>query len=136
MLFVAETFLRVLAKAKDHNIRAISLARRDYRGSTPFSETELDQLRGSNAIVHRAFLRERGLEVARFLITMIDTLNLPPLDDEGRGGLSLMAWSFGNITMFAFAHFFSTYPQTVQDHLKTYLKSFVAYGARSYFSFD
>lgn len=122
-------FSRALARAKDHGIRVVSLIRRDYNGSTPFSEAELDLLKSTDPASHHQFLRERGLEIARFLVALIDKFDLPPAGKDGKGGLSILGWSLGGTTLFAFAHFFPTYPEAIQERLKKHLKSLVSYGA-------
>ena len=108
-------------------MRVVSLARRDYEGSTLFTDEELSQLRGSDKTFHLQFLRERGYEVARFLIALADRHELPMKTDTG-GGITLMGWSLGISIMNAFIYFFSTYPKGLQDRLRKYLKSLVAYG--------
>ena len=123
-----DNFSRTVSRAKHHGMRAISLARRDYKGSTLFSEAELALIRGDDKDMHRQFLRDRGFEIAQFLMGLILKLGLPALDRDGRGGLSVMGWSLGNLTLYAFANFFPTYPKEVKNCLTAYLKSLICWG--------
>lgn len=124
----AVNFSRTLSRAKFCGIRAVSLARRDYAGSTPFSKDELSQLQGSDSTMHLQFLRDRGYEVAKFLSGLIEKHSLPSVDSGGAGGLFVVGWSLGVLTMNAFVHFFPTYPISLQINLRKHLRSFVAYG--------
>ena len=127
---LADNFSKTVSRAKDHGMRVFSLARRDFKGSTPFTETELEQIRGNDEDMHRQFLRDRGFEIAQFLVALIEKFKLPAVDRNGQGGLSIMGWSLGNMILYAFANYFSTYPKRVKDHLKSYLGSLICWGKR------
>lgn len=75
---LSENFSRLMPMAAMHDLRIIALNRRDYEGSTPFTAAELDDLLSDNDAKHRQFLQARGLEIARFLVWVIDELKIPP----------------------------------------------------------
>ena len=125
-------FSRIVDRAKHHGIRAVSLARRDYAGSTPFSEEELEQLRSPEKVAHLQFFRDRGHEIARFIAALADKHSLPPMSANGEGGICVLSWSLGVLTMNAFINFFPIYPSNLQACLRRYLKSLVAYGMHEF----
>ena len=122
-------FKRLLPLAHNHNIRVIAFNRRDYRGSTPYNQEELDALKGDNKRNHASFLRNRGLEVADLLVWIIDELKIPTISRDGlSGGLALLGWSLGNITTLSFLGNFTSFPERIKQKLDLYLKHFFIYG--------
>lgn len=79
------------------------------------------------------FLRDRGLEIARFLVWVIRELQIPPISQSGdEGGLALLGWSLGNITTLAFLSNLRTYPRDIVETLEPYLRTFVMYGTSQF----
>ena len=129
ILHLLENFYRLLPFAQKHNLRIVAPNRRDYIGSTLFSEEELSALNGNDDVAHRAFLRDRGLEVAYFLKWIIDEMKIPQASEDGKaGGLALMGWSLGNTTTTAFLGHLQTYPPELVKALEPYLRTFFIYG--------
>ena len=128
-------FSRLLPLATKYNLRVIALNRRDYVGSTLFSSSELEDLYSNDEAKHKEFLRDRGLEIARFLVWVIENCNIHPRatavsDGKPRayGGISVLGWSLGNITTIEFLSNLKTYPQEVIDKLQPYISTFFIYG--------
>jgi len=92
----AGTFKRMIPFAKKYNARLILVNRRDYPGSTPFTEEELNQLASTvsgtpQAIESlRSFVRDRAMDLYQLLETLIKVDNIPQ-----RGGIVVGGWSFG-----------------------------------------
>ena len=126
-----ETFSRLLPLAKNRKLRVIAPNRRDYSGSTLFTEKELDQLKSTDKHANLMFFRNRGLELAKFIAWAVKNLGLPRKVPEagGHGGISVMGWSLGNATTMAFLSFFPTYPKEVRDVIRPLLRTFFVYGA-------
>ena len=134
-----ENFSRLLPLAQKYNLRIIAPNRRDYIGSTLFSEDELSVLNGNNDLAHKAFLRDRGLEIAHFLKWIIDEMKIPLASEDGKaGGLALMGWSLGNTTTVAFLRYLKTYPSELVTALEPYIRTFFIYGKmhRWYFEYS
>ncbi|KAH9830743.1 Alpha/Beta hydrolase protein [Rhodofomes roseus] len=99
--FPGTIFERLLTRAAKHNMRLVAVNMRDYSRSTPYSQSELDDLRSTNSERQAAAVRARGLEIVTFLLWYIRKENIPPLSSgaqEGsirRGGISLSGWSWG-----------------------------------------
>ncbi|THH03632.1 hypothetical protein EW145_g6133 [Phellinidium pouzarii] len=120
--YSALNFSRVQERCSTCNIRVIALNRRDYVGSTPFTPNELALLYSKDEEKQKQFLHDRGLEIARFLVWVIDELKIP----EGR--LALAGWSLGSITTLAFLRHLPSYPEDIISKLTPYLKTFFIYG--------
>ncbi|KLO13387.1 hypothetical protein SCHPADRAFT_828048 [Schizopora paradoxa] len=123
----SNVFSRLFPLAANYNLRIIAVNRRDYVGSSPFSQTELDDLHCDDVDRLKAFMRMRGLEIAAFLVWAIRELELPLKDETGRPGLSLIGWSLGNITTMAFLCYAATYPPEVIQTLEKYLGGLYIY---------
>lgn len=128
-------FSRLMPLAAKYGLRIIALNRRDYVGSTPFTTAELDDLLSDDDAKHRQFLQARGLEIARFLVWVIDELKIPPkteavIDGESKtyGGLALMGWSLGNIQTILVLGHLMTYPREVVEKLKLFFRTLFIYG--------
>lgn len=109
-------------------MRVIAVNRRDYAGSTLFSETELEVIRSKNDETHTKFLRERGLELAQFLAYLVNEKGVKQVDENGQGGLSFLGWSLGNIICLAFLRHIKSYPIELLETLEPYLKHYFIYG--------
>ncbi|KAL5488023.1 hypothetical protein ACEPAI_6131 [Sanghuangporus weigelae] len=124
----AQNFSRLFPLSAKYNLRVIALNRRDYVGSTPFSESELDILKDGTDEAKEQFMRTRGLEIARFLVWLVKELNIPPASEDGKsGGIALLGWSLGNITTMAFLGNLSSYAEDITETLEPYLRTFFIY---------
>ncbi|KAH8114764.1 hypothetical protein DFH11DRAFT_1508701 [Phellopilus nigrolimitatus] len=124
--FNALNFSRLLPLAHKHDLRIIAPNRRDYAGSTPFSDIELDVLNGKDDHAHMDFLQKRGLEIARFLVWIISEKKIPQSNGTS-GGLALLGWSLGNVTTLSFLAHLGSYPQEIIATLEPYLRTFCLY---------
>ncbi|KAK1235463.1 hypothetical protein PQX77_001315 [Marasmius sp. AFHP31] len=115
------------------NLRILALNRRDYPGSTPFSDSELEALRGEDDGLTQKFHDNLGRHLWLFLRKFIDEEVVPPIatDDSGgkkkrTGGIVVMGWSYG--AAFAIAAFAN--PEVVGDAyelLERYVKGLLVY---------
>lgn len=111
-------------------VRFISLNRRSYPGTTPFSEEEVNVLVSGTKEQKDAWHRDRGHEVGMFIHRLIDQENIPPISiDNKTGGVILFGWSSGagdaNDTI---AHA-DTLPSDVRSRLSLYVRSLILHGA-------
>ena len=90
-----DTFHRLLPMAAPNNLRLVILNRRDYAGSTKYTEAELESLREGR----REFLENLGLETITFLAWFATTQDIPKLSaDRKTGGFVTIGWSMGGAT--------------------------------------
>ena len=126
--FHIDTFNRLARAAPKFNLRIVAINRRDYKGSTLYSEEELNELSNSDSDGYKAFMRLRGLEIARFMVWYVAKEKLPQANQDGTGGIAVLGWSAGNMTTMAFMTHASSYPTEVVQALKPYFKTFFIYG--------
>ncbi|KAJ7474269.1 hypothetical protein FB451DRAFT_981648, partial [Mycena latifolia] len=113
-------FVRLHEYAYKHNLRIILLNRRDYYGSTKYSNEELTDLRAGRKI----FQDRLALQAAQFLVCLIEHENIPKAaSDHIAGGLILMGWSFGNATTLVMFADPATIPKSSCETTKLYLRS-------------
>ncbi|PPQ93339.1 hypothetical protein CVT25_014468 [Psilocybe cyanescens] len=96
MFFAAPVFKKVQACASSKGVRIIALNRRNYSGSTPFTPEEFNVLVNGSDEEKHSWLKERGHEIARFIVALIKEKNLPKISPDGKtGGIVILGWSVG-----------------------------------------
>lgn len=130
-------------------MRIVLLNRRDYTGSLPYTEAERGLLTAlSPEIMSSAaeaaiakknaatFMRDIARELYDFLVQLVKSSNLPPLDrGTNKGGIVVAGWSFGTIWMTALLAHVASFP--VDDvRLSDYMRSVTFLGMfAAWFSF-
>lgn len=115
--------------AKENNLRLVLLNQRDFRGSTPFSPTELTMLYSPDQ--HQDFVQYRIAELGSFLEWFIKEQKVPvPTLQEGKryGGIAVIAWSAANALAVPFLASFDTVSARIPEPVRAYLHSAVLYG--------
>lgn len=113
LAFNAGIFERVQACAKRANVRFVAVTRRNYQGSTPFTEAELKVLNGGSAEEKNAFLAKRGVELLIFIDKFLADQQIPlQAPEKGEtGGVAIIGWSLGNtVALSAIANLSSIAP--------------------------
>jgi hypothetical protein len=108
------------------------LNRRDFHGSTPYSDDELAIIQdGNNPKALKQFRADRGHEIGRFIYNIIEKEHLPHVKHKAteiEGGVVLMGWSLGNSFGFAMlAHMRSMHPEMAVV-LQEYVHTYIAFG--------
>ena len=101
----------------------ICLSRREYRGSSPYTDEELRTINHGSEEERAKFLQEQGVLIALFVDGIIQTLSLPKA-----GGLTVVGWSMGNVFTLALRACISDLPADTQERLKSYSRSFIVWG--------
>ncbi|KAJ8092416.1 hypothetical protein PM082_023871 [Marasmius tenuissimus] len=124
--------LQAQSQTEPSNLRVVALNRRDFAGSTPFSDAELEALRGDESLAQESH-GNLGLHMLLFLRKFVEEEGVPPIlaNDEQRtqrsGGIVVMGWSMGST--FAIAPFAN--PRVVNADtykvLEKYVKGLVLY---------
>ncbi|KAF7293877.1 AB hydrolase-1 domain-containing protein [Mycena chlorophos] len=119
-------FTKMLAYAHPNNVRLILCNRRDYRGSTPYTDAELAELYAGE----QSFQDRLGIELAHVLAHFVRKSDVRPVsEDRTTGGMVLMGWSSGNNTTLALLGSASVIPKEVYDEIEPYLRELVMYDA-------
>ncbi|GJJ12676.1 hypothetical protein Clacol_006920 [Clathrus columnatus] len=131
-----DIFNKLLEIAKASHIRLILLNRRGYHGSTAIPDSEMDyssladDSENSKLDFYTTFLKNRGSELATFLIKLIEKENIPPIvDTPGRasGGIGIMGWSLGNIITLSLLGLATSLDPVKVRKLDNYLRTVVIY---------
>ncbi|CCM05546.1 uncharacterized protein FIBRA_07773 [Fibroporia radiculosa] len=125
-IFHCGTFRPVFPYASRNNLRIVLINWRDYPESTPYSDAELERMRGP-LDAQAAALAAHGVEFQNFIVWFVKTHQTPPIkankDGSLSGGVAFAAWSAGNlqcIALLAHADKASTKTRALLDiHLRT-----------------
>lgn len=104
---------------------------REYPGSSGFYPEELSHLHGNDYDAQLAVLKGFGLELAVFLSRFIEFHDIPrPAIRDGRrtGGMAILAWSLGNMTLFSFLAYGHEYRTEVREVVEQYVHTAIVYG--------
>jgi len=131
-LFHGGIFHRIFPLAAARNLRIVTVNKRDYVGSSPYTHEELDALRGSIE-KQKAVMEALGLQLAHFIAWFIDKEKVPRICDSGgetrasTGGFALAGWSAGNTVTFSLMANADKLPQRIRELFESYFRVFIAY---------
>jgi pimeloyl-ACP methyl ester carboxylesterase len=122
--FNGASFVHMHEYAHQRNLRLINVNRRGYRGSTKFSDTDLDDFGGGRQVYHHKL----ALQLSQFLEHLVLVENIPPPDmNRKSGGIVFLGWSFGNATSMTLLSDPDAIPRSVYETIEPYLLSVVLY---------
>jgi hypothetical protein len=120
-----DTFQKVLPFAPKDNIRIISVNRRDYTGSTKYTDDDIKDLNEGKA----SFMARLGAEVAHLLIWLAEAQKVPKISADGKtGGISIMGWSTGDATPMAILGYPEFIGKEAYTKLEPYFRQLISYG--------
>ncbi|KAI0695746.1 alpha/beta-hydrolase [Cerioporus squamosus] len=130
--FHGASFKLMVPFAVEHKLRFIIPNLRDYPGSTPYTQQELDELSSPAREQQERALRARALELAVFLRWLIETESITPIQGtpeagSDTGGISLLSWSAGNCQTMGLFAYADQLPKETRELLGAYLRSYVLY---------
>jgi len=107
------------------NLRAVIWNRREYPGSTKYTDSEADDLTNGRKI----FLDQTAALIADFLVQFIEKEGIPEISpDHKRGGVAILGWSLGTPTALSLFSNPSAFPSEEYALLRRYVKNLVIYG--------
>ncbi|KAJ7671849.1 Alpha/Beta hydrolase protein [Mycena rosella] len=117
-------FIPLHEYAHKYNLRIILWNRREYRGSTKYSDEELADLKAGRKV----FQDRLAIQTAWFLEHFIKNESSPKVTaDRSAGGFILMGWSFGNATTLALFADPAVIPKPLYETVEPHLRSLVLY---------
>lgn len=123
-----DTFSKLLSFGAKDNVRLVVVNRRDYAGSTKYTDEDIRDLNEGRA----AFMERLGAEVAHLLIWFAETHKIPKISvDHKTGGFSIMGWSFGNATTMALLGSPEYVGKEAYRKLEPYFRQLIMYGTFS-----
>jgi hypothetical protein len=123
---ITDGFRHLLPLAPKFNLRLVLVQRRDYAGSTRYTDEEMSTLTSDNPIV---FLCRWGQVFAHFIHYLVrNTVVCKLSDDCLMGGIAVSGWSIGNA--FAMSMFYegTGLDQEVYRDIEPYLSTLILYG--------
>ncbi|KAJ7058715.1 hypothetical protein C8F01DRAFT_281316 [Mycena amicta] len=117
-------FTRMHTYAHQHNLRTILCNRRDYRGSTPYTDAELAELYAGKQVFQDRLAMQLTWVMEHFV--RLDEVR-PVNSDRTMGGIILMGWSSGNNTTLAVLGNPAVIPGEVYRTIEPYWRSLVLY---------
>lgn len=122
-------FQKVQALVSPANLRIVAINRRNYGGSTPFSDDELDVIHGGTKDQKTYFTRSRGLEILVFIDNFIQRFGLPKMSpDRKTGGLALLGWSLGTQIVVPSIAYLDELPAESQARIGSRLRALILQG--------
>ncbi|KAL5513086.1 hypothetical protein ACEPAH_3484 [Sanghuangporus vaninii] len=128
--FHGQIFKRLLPLAANHNLRLVVVNRRDYPGSSPYTEEELDVIRKDNETGNDGFGRGQAAELAQFIRTFIEKEHIPkPALKYRDGGIVLLSWSSGNGYTLPLLAYADSIPESTREVIEPYLRLHIIFDA-------
>ncbi|KAH9972937.1 Alpha/Beta hydrolase protein [Lactifluus volemus] len=126
--FHSGIFSPMIQFAAANRVRLILLNRRDYPGSTPFSDTELAELGSPDLETRAKALAQQGIDVGLFLAWLVREEKLPPVstdrNGQQQGGIVLVAWSLAHTPLAGFLAHIDALPDDALRALEPCLRSY------------
>ncbi|TFK25434.1 hypothetical protein FA15DRAFT_617744 [Coprinopsis marcescibilis] len=123
-IFYSSSLQTIVNLGTDAGLRLVAINRRDYPGSTPLS-IDPSQITGASDDEKAGYLRDRGLEILRFVDLFIQANNLPQVsEDRKSGGVAILGWALGaGVTFAALAH--ASLDKEVSERLSRYVRAHI-----------
>jgi len=113
----------------------VAITRRDYPGSTPFSEEELRVASKGSRKEKLGFLRDRAIEIWEFVRKFVKVNSIPRWNkSDGKGGVVVMGWSMGNSQGLG-AMAYAREIKGVREELEPWMKGYIIYGEKVFFAY-
>jgi hypothetical protein len=105
-----------------NGVRFVSINRRNYTGSTPWTESEIAVVNNGADEQKLAFHEDRSREFATFISKFIELNSLPAISiDRKTGGVVVLGWSLGALNALSIPAFLSSYSVHIQASLQSHL---------------
>lgn len=125
LLTISGIFQRLSSiAASSQLLRVICVNRCGYPGSTPYTASEVEVINNGSDSEREAFLLKQGYHLGLFVDGLIDRHRLPK-----QGGIAIAGWSQGVIFSLAFRSALNNLPESTQERLQAYVKSFILWGS-------
>ena len=124
-------FRRMFPFAVRNGLRLVTISRREYPYSTPYSPSELALLRSGNSTMNSEYFRLRSAEILNFLAWFTKKERIHRITDtQGmkRGGIVVIGWSSGFTSVAGLLAHVDRHRRDTVNLLEPYMRSIGAYG--------
>ena len=130
-------FRKLLPLARKSSTRIIAINQREYPGSKPLDQEEVNLLTGRRTDAFedlKSFFFNRAEEFVQFLGWLVDQNIIKSIDEEvledGRkvGGVAIIGWSAGNRILLSMLANIARFPTEHSNKLSPYIRSLIIYG--------
>ncbi|KAF7791491.1 hypothetical protein EIP86_002507 [Pleurotus ostreatoroseus] len=118
-----------MAFAQKYEMRVVTVNWKDYPGSSAYSVEELERFKGDFETQCTA-MEDEGRCIASFLRYFIESQKIPPLqfvEGKRKGGVTVLAWSLGNIFLLPFLAYAHRFEENIKSLLTRYLRTIVVF---------
>ncbi|KAG6330794.1 hypothetical protein ID866_8295 [Astraeus odoratus] len=130
MGFNGAIFRKLFPFGPSHNYRLVSLYRRGYIPSSPWTEAEISLLNSADPEDGKSYFRLAGLQIAKFLLEFAASQAIPKYNEENQtGGVFLVGWSMGMMYPQAMLANLDALTNEELHGLETYLRAIMYYEA-------
>jgi hypothetical protein len=112
-----------------NGLRLVTISRREYLYSSPYSPSELGLLQRGDSTTE--FFRLRSVEIINFLAWFAKKEQIPPITDiqgSEHGGIVVIGWSSGFTSIAGLLAYIDQHKKDVVNFLEPYMRSICAYG--------
>ncbi|KAL4258271.1 AB hydrolase superfamily protein [Pleurotus pulmonarius] len=118
--------------AHERNLRTVAINRREYPGSTPYGDEELDFMTKNP----QAHLDSLAQFISLFLVAFIQGNSIPRANEDGtKGGLVALGWSTGCSMLVSMLSNPSAVPPQSRTILEPYLSNIILYDPSRIYGF-
>lgn len=122
-ILIEASFKKLHGYAHALNLRTVVWNRRDYPGSTKYTDAELDDLKNGR----QEFIDRLAVQLGQFLEQFIEEEHIPKISANRKsGGLAIMGWSMGIASVIPL---FSSKELVHHSLLEPYVKDLIIYGS-------
>ncbi|KAJ6615472.1 Alpha/Beta hydrolase protein [Mycena sp. CBHHK59/15] len=118
--FHSGTFRRLHPFAQPNSLRIISVNRREYPGSSPYTDEDLRVFGEGSEAERASLLGRQGRDLALFVDGLIRDLSIPKA-----GGIALVGWSLGTIFLFCLIACIETLPVETKERLSCFVHTVI-----------
>ncbi|KAF7317637.1 AB hydrolase-1 domain-containing protein [Mycena kentingensis (nom. inval.)] len=122
--FHAGTFQRLLPIAANKHLRIVCINRREYNGSTLYSDAELEVFQSGTEAQRAELHAAQGRDLALCLDGLIRTLGIPKA-----GGIALAGWSLGCTLLCALLASIDSLPDATKARLSEWVHTAIIFQA-------
>lgn len=120
-----DSFEHIHGLAHERNLRTVAINRREYPGSTPYGDEELNFLKNNP----QAHLDSLAQFISLFLVAFVQEHPIPKANEDGtKGGLVTLGWSTGCSMLVSMLSNPSAVSPQSRTVLEPYLLNIILYG--------